>query len=202
MGCFGGTKSKKPKPSSQRKKCQPKPKTWSQDEWKIHGRYLSRLSQPKKNYAHEKFDKIPQQRRVPLSVLKPRMTTLARPKAISSFKHDCPLDPNKCHCHVSDPIRKVPVQARNYVPTKRITVLSQPKLDYQEVIRCFPKQRVMCINTRVLSYRIKKLATPKYQHLCTPEGANPYGVKPEALVATATARTLQLAQPKSFSRAN
>lgn len=133
------------------------------------------------------------------------MNTLARPKVISSVKHDCSLDPNKCHCHIADPIRKVPAQARSYVPTKRIAGLSQPKLDYQEVVRCFPRQQVMCINKRALTprscYRIKKLAMPKYQYLCTPEG-NPYGVKPEALVATATPRTVQLAQPKSVSWAS
>nr|XP_029708027.1 uncharacterized protein LOC109621859 [Aedes albopictus] len=225
MGCFGGSKSKKA-PSSQTKKCQKaKPKPWSESEWKKHGHYLTQLSVPKKNYAEEKLYQTPvrqhlhfpissivqfqiflqQPRKVPLSILKPRMETLSRPKAVIPLKHDCPVAPGKCHCHVADPIRRVPARAKSYVATNRINSLSQPKLDYQEMMRCFPMQRVMCLNKRVLTprsaYRIKKLAMPKYQHLCTPE-RNPYGVKPEALLAMASPRTVALAQPKSFSWTN
>ncbi|XP_062710806.1 uncharacterized protein LOC109421207 [Aedes albopictus] len=206
MGCFGGSKSKKVQPSSQTKKCQKtKPKPWSESDWKKHGHYLSQLSVPKKNYAEERLYQTPQPRKVPLSVLKPRMETLSRPKAVIPSKHDCPVAPGKCHCHVADPIRRVPARAKSYVATQRINSLSQPKLDYQEMMRCFPMQRVMCLNKRVLTprsaYRIKKLAMPKYQHLCTPE-SNPYGVKPEALLAMASPRTVALAQPKSLSWAN
>ncbi|XP_062552679.1 uncharacterized protein LOC134217865 [Armigeres subalbatus] len=204
MGCFGGNKSTKKTPSpTQNKQCQKKP--WSKDEWKVHGRYFSQLSTPKKNYAEEKLYNTPKQQKVPLSILKHRVEKLSKPKTITVAKHDCPLAPNKCHCHIADPIRKVPNQAKNYVPTHRINALSQPKLDYQEVIRCFPMQRVMCLNKSILtprsSYRVKKLAMPKYQYLCTPD-TNPFGVKPEALVARATPRTVMLAQPKSFSWTN
>lgn len=60
MGCFGGSKAKKEKLSSQTKKCQKtKPKPWSKDDWKKHGRYLNQLSTPKKNYAEEKLYQAP-----------------------------------------------------------------------------------------------------------------------------------------------
>ncbi|XP_053692615.1 uncharacterized protein LOC128741064 [Sabethes cyaneus] len=193
--------SKSKKPTSSAQKCKPQKKSWTQDEWKIHGRYLTQLAKPKKDHRQQKIAQTARSQKVPLSALKPRMNTLAQPRT-THLQHTCKLPPNKCHCHVADPIRNVQPQAKNYVPTPRIKMLSQPKLDYQEMVRCFPRKNVVCLNRKVLqpssSYRIKKLAVPKYQYLCAPD-SNPYGVKPEALNAVATERTVQLAQPKSYS---
>ncbi|XP_058820788.1 uncharacterized protein LOC131682975 [Topomyia yanbarensis] len=193
MGCFGKKSKKSCPPSSP--KCKPKPtqKAWTQDEWKIHGHYLTQLSVPKKDFALENFYKTPVPRKVPLNQLKPRMNTLAQPKTINT-PHACHLPSSKCHCHVADPIRGIHPDAIHYVPTRRIKMLCRPKLDYHEVVRCFPKKNVMCVSKKILlprsSYRTKKLAMPKYQYLCAPD-ANPFGVKPEALWAVATDRTLE-----------
>ncbi|XP_058453891.1 uncharacterized protein LOC131431935 [Malaya genurostris] len=197
MGCFG-RKSKKSRPSSQ--KCKQKAKqqkAWTQDEWKIHGRYLKQLAAPKKDFA---VDQSPAHPKVPLYALQPRMTSLAQPKTINR-PHSCKLAPKKCHCHIADPIREVHPDAKNYVPTRRIEMLSQPKLDYQEVIRCFPKRKELCVK-KIFQPRssngMMKLAMPKHHCLCAPD-SDPYGVKPEALSAVATERTRKLAQPKKLN---
>ncbi|XP_055638160.1 uncharacterized protein LOC129776504 [Toxorhynchites rutilus septentrionalis] len=204
MGCFGGKSKKQARPATQ-PKCPPKQKAWTEREWKIHGKYLEQLAVPKKDLQNEKTFQQPTLPKVPLSQLKPRMNTLARPKPTfgsHQTSHVCPLGPQSCHCHVADPLRTISPLAKSYVPTQRINLLSQPKLNYQEVIRCFPMKKVMCINKRVIQplslYRTKKLATPKYQYLCTPEH-DPYQVKPEALTAVATRRTMLLAMPKTYS---
>ncbi|KAL1400639.1 hypothetical protein pipiens_002042 [Culex pipiens pipiens] len=198
MGCWG-RKKKKPTPAT--KKCKPKRKGWTQADWQKHGRYLEELSIPKKDFQEEYLRQAPKECKLPLSALRPKMTRLARPKTIFDPKitaHRCHLGPERCHCHAADPIRQVSREAQQYKATKRIKMLSQPKFDYREVVRCFPKQGIACVGDQVLPKglgRLKSLARPKYQYLCFPQ-QDPFAVKPEALMAVASPRTNMLSKPK------
>lgn len=55
MGCFC---CKKKKPAPVPKPCKPKRKAWTQAEWQRHGRYLSKLATPKRNFQLELLGQI------------------------------------------------------------------------------------------------------------------------------------------------
>ncbi|XP_055599833.1 uncharacterized protein LOC129749032 [Uranotaenia lowii] len=202
MGCFGGGSKTKNVQPAKPPKCKKKPKkAWTQDEWKVHGKYLSGLSEPKKDYAKEMA--LRERRyKVPIGLLKPGIQKLSRPKQPTMKMHTCNLPRDKCHCHAADPLTKVSEQAKMYEASHRIKLLSQPKLDYHEVYRCFPMKRVACMDRRVLSsgemHQVKPMILPRCQNLCTYNSDSPYSVKPEALYAKASRRTRELAQPKAL----
>lgn len=166
--------------------CQPpkekcRPRKWSKREWAMHRRALNRLAHPKK-------------------VFRP-------PKQVHMWKDISIMDRFRYLCKPKSRYEASPYVwiltkgVRRYKATAKIKELSKPKqLDPQFVPNQFPLK----VNPRAKLYiataRIKALATRAQKSAGVRDlKENPFGVMPNAKKAKASARVIELAEPKEFT---